>query len=216
MIGLRHPDVVQQVADDLVAAGGDPHRLALRDEVQDHAPADPRLATAGRSLDGQARPVELLHEPPRRITGRLTFGTQRLAVGMSHDARRAPHDEVTRRAVLAVTLDAVLHHGRADVQQPLFLCLAGHDGRGHERSRVLDLPSTREAQHDLAAVEVSLDDGQLLHRRRVSGRLAHVEVLLRESVAIGPCGLILHADAAPVRPVARAPRSALLRSSPAG
>ena len=90
----RPARLFQQVADHLVAGGGDPDPLARLKEREDHARARERLPRAGRTLDGKHRAIERCNESLGR--GEHAFpGRGEIHTGNGAYARRTPEQQVS-------------------------------------------------------------------------------------------------------------------------
>ena len=87
-------DLVEDVADHLVAVPRDPDRLAGRGQREDHAGPGVRLAGPGWTLDREGRAVEVKDEPGRGLEGRLVVGTQRGSRQAAGDSRGAPKEQL--------------------------------------------------------------------------------------------------------------------------
>ena len=102
----RLEDRLEQVADDLVARPGDADALAGREQGQDHAGAGVGLAGPRRALDRERRPIERQGQPAGGRRGRVSPARQRPRRRLA-DPRRAPQEQVARRAERTVGIDAV-------------------------------------------------------------------------------------------------------------
>ena len=100
-------DLLDQVADHLVAVRGDADPFPVREQPADHPRAAIRLARTRRSLDREHRPVELEREPERGIEVGLLRPPERFA-GEHPGPRRPTDQQVADRAIGAVGVDPVV------------------------------------------------------------------------------------------------------------
>ncbi len=164
-------DLVEQVADDLVAVGGDADPPPAPDEVDDELGPGGGLAGPGRPLDGEVRVVEQRREPAQRRRRRARPGRRRAG-------RAAPRVRIRgrrtgpRRTGAAGAAGCRAPRGTApsasipfvgdplpDPQQALALLRRADDLPRHERPWVRQLLLLRPAlQLDPALDVVHVDD----------------------------------------------------------
>jgi hypothetical protein len=111
-------NLVQEVADHLVAVGGYAYSETGVHHLSDHTSAGIGLPATRRSLDRHYPTIQRERQPKRGCQGGFTLDPDWLVV----DARCEPHEEVSRRLIRSVTLHTTVSHMLANPQQ----CISKH------------------------------------------------------------------------------------------
>ena len=182
------------------------------DKLDDHPGSGPRLARAGRPLDGKRRLLQGKRESPCRVERCFARLRQRAARWLTGDSRRPPQDQVAHGPVATWPLDPVLespigdppqggqraHLGR-DLGERAVAALAhrtvGEADRAGQVARIVDLEDGDAAMLLVIGAEAAIPGAAALGARRVEqGAVARLDLEILggiEAVAM---------DAAPLDP----------------
>ena len=110
-------DCIDKVADGPVRLSRDTNPASDADQFDDHPGSGPRLARAGRPLDGKRRLLQGKRESPCRVERCFARLRQRAARWLTGDSRRPPQDQVAHGPVATWPLDPVLESPIGDPPQ---------------------------------------------------------------------------------------------------
>src|SRR5205823_6446677 len=102
-------ELVEQVADDLMAVRRYPDSVAALDQLKDDLGSNGCLAGSGRTLDGQVRAIEMRCKQHGHVSGPFARLNERRSFDHALDARRLQAKEIAHRAKLPSATEAVIY-----------------------------------------------------------------------------------------------------------